>query len=102
MRIPDEAVRIVVYEQDAVFAGKSDQTLEQILFGQSSGRHVRIVDNHQLDALHSLTFDLLEIGLPSVRLAQFVIDTDSAGDLCRRTIGRITRVGHQYLVSGFR
>ena len=74
MIVEDEAIWIIMADNDSVATAKSDQLFEQSLVSVGTGRHIRVVCPHQFNAGEAaglpLGHDLLqrvEVGLPAVR-----------------------------------
>ena len=95
MLVEDEAVRIVVADQDAMSATEIHDALIQRWCGVAAGRHVGIVGPHHLHAAQIHLLQGIEVGLPTFVLQQIVVDQLGTYQLADRAIGRIARIGNQ-------
>ena len=107
MVVQDEAVRVVVTDDDAVPAPEVDQALQQLVRRVRACRHVRIIDPHQLDRRTQGRFTLghellqrLKVWLPSARRIERVRNQLRAHESAHRAVGRVARIGHQDAFAG--
>ena len=105
--VQNEAVWVVVTDDDAVPTPKVDQALQQLVRRVRTCRHVRIIGPHQLDrwAQRRLTFghevlQRLKVGLPSARRLKRVRNQLRTHQTAHRAISRVSRVGHQDAFAG--
>ena len=99
LSVADEAVRVVVDDQDIVPGAEVDDPLEQFRRGGLSRRHVGIIDQHHLHAVESRPFDGLEVRIEIRLLVERIGQHLASGQPHGGRIGRITRVGDQHLVA---
>ena len=100
MVVADEAVGVVVHQQDVVTTGKLDKAFEETRCGSGAGGHVGIVQEHHLHAAEIALFESLEVGHPAVFFRQEVVVDHTAGQFDGRCVGGVSGVGHQHLVAG--
>ena len=86
-------------DHDVVFPAKSHQLLEQFRRGVRAGRHIGIVDPHQLHTAQIPFLQRLKVGLPPLLFQQVILHHLCPQQLRHRAIGGITGVGHQYRIS---
>ena len=65
MLVQDEAVRVVVADDDAVLLSEGDQLFVEFHAGVGACRHVRVVGPHQLDVRQVQLLQFLEVRLPA-------------------------------------
>ena len=94
----DERVRIVVHNHDAVILGKLHQAFVGFTLGTASRRHVGIIGPHQFHSREVHLLQLLEVGLPTVVLAQIVVHDIRTEDLRERGVGGVAGIGHQHAI----
>ena len=99
MFVQDEAVWVVVADDNPVFLSESDQLFVEFHAGIGSCRHIRVVGPHQLDVRKVHLFQLFEVRLPAQFLFQLVRDQIGLDQFAYRTVGRITRIGNQHAVA---
>ena len=95
----NETVGVVVDHYDIVVLGKAHQPLVGLAACPSTRRHIGIVGPHQLHARQVHALQLLKIRLPTVILAQVVVDNLRTEDFRQRRICRISGIRHQHLVA---
>ena len=99
MLVEDEAVGIVVADDNAVTMSEIDQFPVELHARIGAGRHIGIIGPHQLDARQVHLLQGLEIGLPAESLFQLIRNDFGLDQLADRRVGRITRIGHQYAIA---
>ena len=108
----DEAVRIIIHNNDAMLLGKLHQSFVGLHLRSATSRHIGIVgpkqtglggqspcSSHRGDSPRDNFFQLVEIGLPAIVLTQVVIHDIGTQNLRQRSIGRIARIGYQHAVA---
>ena len=98
--VEDEAVGVVVDDDDAVTPAKLDQTSKQLDRGVGAGRHVGVVDPHEFDAVERQRLELIEVGLPPVLLVEVVGEDFGLGQPAHRAVSGVAGVGYQHPVAG--
>ena len=96
----DERVGIVVDDDDAVLTCEAHQTLVGLAAGAATCRHVGIVGPHQFHTREVHPLQFVEVGLPTVVLAQVVVHNLRTENLRERRVSGIAGIGHQHLVAG--
>ncbi len=97
--VADEAVGVVVDNQNVVTGTEIHDFLHQLHRGRLSRRHVGVVDQHHLHTLQPGAFDGVEIGVEVRRLVERVGHHLAARQPHGRRIGGVTRIRHQHLVA---
>ena len=97
MVVEDEAVGIVVDDDDTLAAGKVDQALIQLGRGIGTGGHVGIVGPHELHTAEVHTLQLLEVGHPSILLLEVVVHHLGTEQTAQRGVGGVARIRHEHL-----
>ena len=100
MFVQDEAVRVVVDDDDAFAAGEVHQLPVQPGGGVGSGGHIGVVGPHQLHAAQVHLLQFVEVGHPAVLLLQVVVHHFRSQYLAQRGVGGITGIGNQHLLAG--
>ena len=96
-----------MHDEDAVFACKSQQSLQHLYFRQFAGRHVRIVHEHEFYPVDRTIgyfifhdcFQLLEIRKPVCFLPQMILGKGTTSQANSTAVGRVTGIGDQGNVS---
>ena len=78
--IENEAVGVVIHDDDVVAAGKIHKLLIELTGGTTAGRHVGIVCPHDFHTVQIHRLQLFEVGLPSFLFQQVVIQNLGAED----------------------
>ena len=97
--VEDEAIGIVVDDDDVVILCKLHQSLVGLTTRIATRRHVGIVGPHQLHVREIHLLQFVEVGLPPIVLTQVVIHNLRTQYLRERCIGGIARIGHEHLVA---
>ena len=79
--------------------GKCNNLFVEFACGATACWHVGVVCPHQLHTAQVHRFQLLKVGLPTVALQEVVVHNLLTENLAQRSIGRITRDGHQHFVA---
>ena len=98
--VQDEAVRVVVDQEDAVLPCEGHQFFHHVAAGGGSGGHVGVIHPHELYAGKVHGIEGVEVRIPAVGGNQVVVQDLSLAHPGGRRIGGISGIGHQHFVAG--
>jgi hypothetical protein len=95
----DLLVDLVGHDDELVTSRDVDEPLHDVLAVDGTGRVVGVDDDDRVGPLGDLGLDVLEVGVPAVRLVAAVVDGDASGQRDGAGPQRVVRRRHEDLVA---